>query len=250
MSSIPKKVSDRLAQEVKKYQRILEGSKNKDVNEADTVTIITDILADVFGYDKYTEITREQAIRGTFCDLAIQLNGKTQFLIEAKAIGLELNETHLRQAINYGANHGVRWIVLTNGVVWEVYHIREQIPVEYDLVCKINFLEINARKIDDQSQLFLLCKEGVQKSAIENFHLHIQSVNKFMVAAVILSDPIVNIIRREIKKIADGIKVTNEEIEEIIRTETLKREVVDGDAAKEAEKRVKKSLQKIIKKAA
>jgi hypothetical protein len=32
----------------------------------------------VFGFDKYSEITSEQAIRGTFCDLAVPLEPLTQ----------------------------------------------------------------------------------------------------------------------------------------------------------------------------
>lgn len=250
MSNIPKKVSDRLAQEIKKYQKILETSKDKDVNEADTVTIITDMLSDIFGYDKYSEITREQAIRGTFCDLAVQLDGKTQFLIEAKAIGLELNENHLRQAINYGANEGIHWIILTNGVIWQIYKIKDQLPVDFDLVCKINVLEVNPRKAEDQDQLFLICKEGAKKSAIEEFHTHKQSVNKFMVGALLTSDPVIQVVRRELRKIADGVKVSAEEIEEIIRTETLKREILDGDAANEASKKIRKLQRKEQKKAA
>jgi hypothetical protein len=31
--------------------------------------IVSDMLADVFGYDKYNEITRELCVRGTYCDL-------------------------------------------------------------------------------------------------------------------------------------------------------------------------------------
>jgi hypothetical protein len=37
---------------------------------SDTVIIVTDVLAEVFGYDKYSELTAEFAISGTYCDLA------------------------------------------------------------------------------------------------------------------------------------------------------------------------------------
>ncbi len=52
--------------------------------------IVTDMLAEVFGYDKFSEVTAEHAIRGTYCDLATKLDGTVQSLIEVKAIGLEL----------------------------------------------------------------------------------------------------------------------------------------------------------------
>ena len=75
--SIPKKVSERLVSGIKKYQPILTAAKDRDVGETDTVTIIKDMLAEIFGYDKYSELTSEYAIRGTYCDLAIKLDGSS-----------------------------------------------------------------------------------------------------------------------------------------------------------------------------
>ena len=244
MVTIPKKVSDRLSKEIGRFQKILRMAKDRDVNESDTVTIIVDILASVFGFDKFLEITSEQAMRGTFCDLAIKLDEKLKYLIEVKAIGLNLKDNHLRQAIGYGATHGISWVVLTNGINWEIYKIRFEKPVDYDLVCSFDFLGLNPRKQDDQSKMFLLCKEGIEKAAIEKFHDHVQSVNRFMVGAITLSAPVVSIIRRELRKISPDVKVSDEEIEKILAFEVLKRDIVEGEAADAAMKRVKKQLKK------
>jgi hypothetical protein len=54
------------------FQPVLAKARDKDINESDTVTIIVDVLSQVFGYDKYTEITSEVSIKHTFCDLAIK----------------------------------------------------------------------------------------------------------------------------------------------------------------------------------
>ena len=75
MAAIPKKVTERLIAGIKRYQPILAAAKARDVGEADTVTIIKDMLADVFGYDKYLEVTSEFSIRGTYCDLGIKIEG-------------------------------------------------------------------------------------------------------------------------------------------------------------------------------
>jgi hypothetical protein len=101
---MPKRVSERLVRTMGKFKQVLQIAKDRDVNEADTVSIIKDMLAEVFGYDKYLDVTSEFAVRATFCDLAIKIENKVEFLIEAKAIGLELKDGHLRQAIDYGAN--------------------------------------------------------------------------------------------------------------------------------------------------
>ena len=77
---IPKKVQDRLVAGLKRYQPIVRKLAERDISEADTVTVIKDMLTDVFGYDKYAELTSEQQIRGTFCDLAIKVEGKVHYL--------------------------------------------------------------------------------------------------------------------------------------------------------------------------
>jgi hypothetical protein len=59
MPSIPKKTAERLAAGIRRYQPILSAAKSRDVGETDTVTIVKDMLADVFGYDKYAELTRK-----------------------------------------------------------------------------------------------------------------------------------------------------------------------------------------------
>ena len=244
MASVPKTVANRFIKEVKKFQNILQKAKDRDINEADTVDIISDILTEVFGFDKYTETTREFAIRNTYCDLAVKIEDDVKYLIEAKAIGLNLKETHLRQTVDYGARQGVNWAILTNGIEWEIYRIRYEKPLQWDKVCSMNFLDLNPRKAENQEKLFLLCKEGLSKAAIEAFHEHRKTVNRFIIGAILLEKPALNLVRREIRKIAPGLRVDNPEIEAIMRNEVLKREVIDGESAKEASSRVKRSTKK------
>ena len=80
MVAIPKKVSERFIKKTNKFQKVLKNASDRDVNEADTVTIISDILYEVFGFDKYSEITSEFAIRGTYCDLAVKIKDDVKYL--------------------------------------------------------------------------------------------------------------------------------------------------------------------------
>ena len=244
MAQIPKRVTERLIIETRKFQKILQTANDRDINESDTVIIITDILSSLFGYDKYTEITSEFSVRGTYCDLAIQLDDSIKYLLEVKAIGLDLKESHLRQAIGYGSLHGVQWVVLTNGTHWIIHRIKFEKPISSELLCSFNILELNPRKKDDQDILFLLCKEGVSKDVIGDFHRHIKSVNKYIIGAIIQSDSILNNIRREIRKISPGTKVETKEIEAILVNEVLKREVVSGDLPDNAKNKYKKAILK------
>lgn len=245
--AVPQKVMDRFTKEVKHFQDILKNAKDRDVNEADTVVIITDMLASIFGYDKYAEITREFAIRGTYCDLAVKENGAVKYLIEVKAIGLDLKESYVKQAVDYGANKGVKYVILTNGMLWNVYGIKYDRPIQTELVFSLDFLTLNPRSNDAQEALYLLCKEAISRAAIETYHERQKTINRFTISALVLSAPTIDVIRREIKRIAPGVKVDNLEIENILKNEVLKREVLDGEAAKEAGARVKKALSKAAK---
>ena len=228
-----------------KFQKVLQIAKDRDVNESDTVAVLNDILAEVFGYDKYLEVTSELMIRGTYCDLALKIEDKIQFLVEAKAIGIDLKDTHIKQAVDYGANHGVQWVILTNGITWKVYRIRFEQPIDHDLVCSFDFTSLNPRNEKDQSLLFALSKEGLDKSAREEFYDKVQSVNRYVLGSLILSEPVLSLIRRELKKLSDGVRIETDEVEGIVRTEVLKREVVEGEEAEAAQARINRFYKKI-----
>lgn len=243
MPNIPKRVEERITKQFPRYQKVLASAKDRDVNEADTVTIVAAMLEDIFGFDKFTEITRETAIRGTYCDLAVQVDGKIRMLIEAKAVGLSLRDNHLRQAVNYGAHHGIPWIALTNGLRWEIYKIRFEKPIDYDEVLTLEMLDLSSRKPGDREHLYLLSREGLAKAAIEEHHAHVQTINKFVIGATLQQEPVLSVVRRELKRLAPKSRVTPEEISTLIR-EVLKREVIEGEAAIQAMRKVQRAKPK------
>lgn len=248
MVKIPKKVVDRLSTTLKNYQSVALSHKSRDVSEADTVTLVKDILSDCFGFDKYVELTSEQQIRGTFCDLAVKIDGKIKYLIEVKAAGVSLNDSHLRQAIGYGANQGIEWVVLTNAVEWRLHRIKFGQPVDHEEVTSFNFIEVNAKKEDDLNKIFLLCREGIASDAMDKFHNHSQILNRYSIAQILLSDAVISTVRKELKKLYPDVKIDNEHISDILNNEVLKRDVVEGDKVKEFQTKIKKQQAKIVKK--
>src|SRR3954451_1353291 len=109
--AIPNRGRERVAQGLKRFVQVIEQQRARDVSEADTVTLVKDLLSEVFGYDKYAELTSEHCVRGTYCDLAIKLDNKVAKLIEVKAIGSELDDRHVKQAIDYASNEGIEWVI-------------------------------------------------------------------------------------------------------------------------------------------
>jgi predicted type IV restriction endonuclease len=249
---VSSKVSARISTQIKKYQSILNQAKKRDVSEADTVVIVNDILSDALGYDKYENVTSESAVRGTFVDLAVVVDNKTRFFIEVKAVNIDLKDSHVRQAIDYAANAGVDWVVLTNGLFWRVYKVQFSKPIEKFLACEINLLESSYKDEDMIACFANLSREGFSKDSMGDFLLEKQITNKFSVAAILTTSSVVDHIRREIRRLS-GIRVDEDYLVSLLSDEIIKRELVEGEEAKAAQKsvqRMQRSLDKERKKAA
>jgi len=95
--------------------------------------------------------------------------------------------------------------------------------------------------------LFLLCKRGVQKDLIDEFYEYRQQVNRYTIGAVLLTEPVISVIRRELRKVKSGLKVSNDEIEELVANEVLKRDLIESEAAKEAQKNIQKLLKERLR---
>jgi hypothetical protein len=247
--AVPKRVAERIATTLKPFQTILQQQKARDVSEADTVTLVKDLLADLFGYDKYAELTSEHSIRGTFCDLAVKLDGKLAFLIEVKAIGIDLKDGHVKQAVDYAANQGVEWVVLTNGINWHLYHVIFKKPIDKQEIAHFNLLDANAKNEAVLDKLYLLTREGFTKSAMAEYRDRKDATSRFMLAAIILnSEPVQSAIRREIRRVSE-ITVEPEVIDRMLREEVIKRETIEGEHADAAVRRVNRSAERSIRRA-
>jgi hypothetical protein len=238
--SLPKRAHERLLAGLKKYQPIFEAAKKRDVSESDTAVMIADFLADVLGYAKYTEITTEFAIRGTYCDLAVKLDDKLAFLIEVKAIGVDLKENHVKQAVDYAANKGCEWVMLTNGVVWRVYKVGFGQPITNLLVTEVDLLKHPHRHETLVDCFGSLSREGWTKEKISDYLEQMQASSRYTLAATLLSEPVLTQVRREIRRLFPGVKLENDFLGRQIRDEVLKRELVEGEAADTAMATLKK----------
>jgi hypothetical protein len=247
MTTIPAKVQTRLTSGLKKFQSIVNSAKAKDINESDTVVIITDMLSELFGYDKYSEITSEQAVKKTFCDLAIKIDNKVRFIIEVKAAALELKDDHIRQAVDYGANYGVEWVILTNSNDWKVFKIIFGKPLSHELVYDFVFTQLNVKKESDIELLYYVCKESLGKSLLEDFLIQKQVMSRFFLGQIILNEIVMDSIRKLMKKVVPEVKVSCDEIKQVIEQEVLKREVLEGKMAEDAKKRIAKALKTLQK---
>lgn len=185
MTTVPKKVQNRIIQAARKYQSIVEEARNRDINEADTVTIVKAMLADMLGWDPFFEVTAEFSVRGRYVDLAVRRDDSLLFLIEVKAIGSDLKDHHLRQVVQYGATQGMEWVVLTNGAIWQGHKVIFGKPLDHELVFEFDLTNCDPDDPHLVEHAFLLSKEGMRRSAIREFHEERLAMSKFNIAAIL-----------------------------------------------------------------
>lgn len=248
MASIPQKVADRIGSGLKRFQPILQSAHSRDVNESDTVVIVADILQYVLGFDKYSQITSEHAIRGTYCDLAIKFDGRLALLVEVKAIGLSLKDNHVKQAVDYAANQGCDWVVLTNGILWHCYRVSFSKPISAALVLDINLLDLNPRQRSDIELHWLMSKEGVLKSGLADYYSQREALSRFTLGALLTSDTVLDLLRRELRRVSPDANIETDEICTVLTTEVLKREVLEGDKAVAAKRLVSRAAGRTLRK--
>ena len=186
-------------------------------------------------------MTSEFAVRSTFVDLAVKADNQISYLIEVKAIGGDLKDNHLRQALDYAANQGVEWVVLTNGAIWQAHRVIFGKPLNHELVFQLDLLQDELRNPKVREAAFVLTKEGMTKSAISHFHAEKQALSKFNVAAIVRSEAVLAVVRRELKRAYPNLNPNIDHIKELVVSEVLKRDVVEGEKADEAAKRMKRA---------
>lgn len=243
--AVPKRAADRIANSIRRYQSILTGARARDISESDTVVIIGDMLCDLLGYDKYTEVTTEFAIRGTYVDLAVKVGGDVRFLIEAKAVGVDLKDAHVKQAVDYAANQGIEWVALTNGWTWRVYKIHFRQPIDKSLVFDLDLLQLTPRSAALLDCFGNLSREGFTPNSMAAVFQQQQATSKFSLAAILQTPSMLSALRRELRRVFPGLKVEEDQLLAVLLSDVLKREVVDSDEAKQAAATLKRALRAI-----
>jgi hypothetical protein len=244
---VSKRFVDRARAHLRKYQKAFENARTRDINESDTSVIVSDFLADILGYDKYSEVTTEFAVRSTFCDLAIKIDGRTQFLIEVKSIGTDLKDNHMRQATDYAANHGVDWVLLTNGPEWRAYKLRFEKPIQADEVFSVNILNPDLKAPQILEKLYLISKEAGGGGAMDSYYQQKEATSRYVIGQLLLADPVLSILRRELRRLYPAIRAREPELAQLLRDEVIKRDVIEGDRALAAERQVRRASRRRLR---
>jgi hypothetical protein len=206
-----------------------------DLDESGTRILINTFLTDVLGYTQIEEIKTEYMIKGTYADYMVQVGGVRHFLVEVKALSLKLNESHLRQTVNYGANEGIEWALLTNGKSFEMYKILFNKPIESVKVFSIDLS--NPASIKDAVEyLQYLHKDAIKGKGLDCLWSKTIALDPINVAGLLYSPQIVSHIKKMLKERYDS-KFEESDIENSIKriiTESINIDSIKPNRVKKA----------------
>lgn len=213
---------ERMKAAIKKFNKPLNDLVARDANEGDTRLLVTDMLCEGFGFDKYSELTTEYRVKGEFADYGIRIDKDLIAFLEVKRVTTKLAAKHLRQVESYAVNEGVEWVILTSGVVWQVYHITGGLPIVVDLALEVDLLGEDT-VTQKSNQLYYLTKESLRRRQMDALWQAKRATSPRSLAKVLCSDNVVSAIRKELKR-TTGQSVTDASVVKLLRETVLKPE--------------------------
>jgi hypothetical protein len=137
-------------------------------------------------------------------------------------------------------------VALTNGHIWRVFRVIFAKPIDAELVLELDLLALSPKGSASAQMLYILSREGMLTSGLHAHHDQVQATNKFFLSAIVLSDAVLETVRRELRRLSD-VKLDVEEIRTALKQEVIKREVVEGDKAEAARKKVSRAAGKALR---
>ena len=192
-------LKNRVQDGLKKYARIVAMGRERGVNERDTGDIVRAMLGDMLGYDPFFDVTTETSVRGPHAEFAVQTEGRTQFLVLIKPLGVIPHAAHLLRMSGAGAPPYADWILLTNAETWACYRLGVGLDRHPELVFRVSLTDGQSAE-EKIALFFLLCKEGVQQEALSQYWEQTRVLHPGRLAALLLSDESLQMLRRELMR--------------------------------------------------
>jgi hypothetical protein len=196
------KIDKQILAKLRKFAKVFADARERDAKESDTVMYLIKFFEEVFEYNPLGgEISKEIPIKDRHCDFGILLENKNIFLVEAKSAGTKnLTAKHIEQAENYASHAGINWVLLTNGVVWQLYHLTFGEGIQEELVFEVNFVDDLEQKSDYVwNTLSVLSKRNVREESLDTFYEQQKLLHPKNMVKLLLSEEVLMKLRQELK---------------------------------------------------
>ncbi|WP_046472398.1 hypothetical protein [Allosalinactinospora lopnorensis] len=189
---------ERLAAAAGRFSDPLSDLVERDANQGDTQILVADFLSYGLNYSKYGELTTEYRTTGGSVDYGILISDQLFAFVEVKPCGQNLDTRNLRQARMQAADEGVEWVVLTNGRLWQVYHLGDGDASSTRLILEADLLNDDGRPVA-VDMLFHLTKEAVEHGRLDDLREWREALAPAALADALRSDAVISALRRELR---------------------------------------------------
>jgi predicted type IV restriction endonuclease len=188
-------------------------AREASCNESDTVYHVRQFFEKVLGYDS-EDTSSETEMKSKYVDLCLKIDGKIRLLVEGKAAGMKLRDRHIEQAWSYASRNNYRWVLLTNGVDWNLYHLTFEQGIEYEKAFAVSLA--TPEGLDEAAKnLAYLHKRSIHKGELERFWEVTSALCATSVAKSLFNESVLRLLRREIRKDC-GILIDTEDLAKAI----------------------------------
>jgi len=194
---------------LKKFGTILIDARDEGLNEADTVQRLIHFFDKVLGYDPIRDVSREAELKGKYVDISIKIDGRVRLLVEVKAAGIRLRDKHIDQAQAYASRNNFRWVLLTNGVDWNLYHLTFDEGIEYERAFSVSLEEGQFDQVAER--LSLLHKRSLGKGQLDEYWDRTTALGASSIGRALFQESTMLLIRREIRR-DTGILIDAEDL--------------------------------------
>jgi hypothetical protein len=212
---------------LKKFAKVFADARDRDANESDTVMYLIEFFKEVLDYDPLSgDISKEIKVDDWFCDFGIRLDDKIAFLVEAKQAGVPaLKGKHIAQAENYASHAGINWVLLTNGVLWQLYHLTFANGIQREVVFDLNFLDDLEQKPDwVWETLSVLDKRNVREDSLDTYYERQKLLSPKNLVNLLLGEEVLMKLRQELNhKAPSRLELTTvfEAVRDVLSQEAL-----------------------------
>lgn len=233
MYKVPLKHKKSIAIELKKFEPVVKNlqAKGKSSSEDDARIVLNDLLSYALGYDKYNELKTEYREKNGRFDYVVKLsegpNSKKEnfdFVIEAKAVHVQLNQSHVDQTLTYCLQASMDWFILTNVTQWQLYYAKRTKKESSAIkVFELDFgTEGNFENLVDEFYLF--SKNAYLAGDWKSVRSMTKATKVEDVVAVLLSDKILKSVTKELSSVS-GVKISIDRVKDIIENQIVKSSV-------------------------
>ena len=228
MAKITIKVQERLRASLRRFKPLLKAAKEREASRADTATLALDLLSELFGFDRYSEVTSELDNREAVYDFAILSGDSVAMLVRVSPISTAPDDRYLIATAQHALLRGIEWIVLTNSIGWQVHHVEDtsKTKPETPIVLAFDLSHMQPGRDAHLETLFLLTREGHRSAGLDHFRLRLEVTNRHYLGAMMLSDPVVAAVRRELRKLNPDLQITPLEVRENLANGVLRPDVI------------------------